>query len=185
MKKFPSNLALLAVAAGCVGQAFATGFYGPREYLASGGKNLTASPEFYWELETKRLARNYHPTEKPMVVARDPNETGVATQAPMMKATADADDQDFAEALKTGAIKPADTAKATQQQDDARKFIRRIDRGAAARGGDDIPQRPPRRFDLGAAVSPGRHERGAGGRERFTDRRVQHRRQPAGSRAKN
>jgi len=127
MKKFPTNLALLAVAAGCVGQAFATGFYGPREYLASGGKNLTASPEFYWELETKRLARNYHPTEKPMVVARDPNETGVAAQAPMMKATADADDQDFAEALKTGAIKPADTAKATQQQDDARKFIAAAD----------------------------------------------------------
>src|SRR5262249_15566827 len=44
--------------------AHGTGYYGPNLYLDLGGKNVTGSPEFFWELETKRLARNFHPSEK-------------------------------------------------------------------------------------------------------------------------
>ena len=42
----------------------ATGYYGPSVYLDDGGKNVNASPEFYWELEAKRLAQGFTPAEK-------------------------------------------------------------------------------------------------------------------------
>lgn len=117
------RLVLLGSILGGAGHAFATGYYGPKEYLAGGGKNLVATPEFYWDLETKRLAKDFHPAEKPMVAPRDyTNETAV-DQAGLLKATADADTGDFADALKTGAIKPPDPAKATQQNDAARQAV--------------------------------------------------------------
>ena len=41
------------------------GFFGPREFLESeGSRLLDAPPEFYWDLEVKRMAGEFHPTEK-------------------------------------------------------------------------------------------------------------------------
>jgi len=48
----------------CADSAHATGYFGPAVYLDEGGKNVDASPEFYWELEVKRLAREFHRAEK-------------------------------------------------------------------------------------------------------------------------
>ncbi len=60
-----SGTALLALLwAASIQHARATGFYGPQVYLDDGGANLTRSPEFYWDVEVKRLARNLQPIEK-------------------------------------------------------------------------------------------------------------------------
>jgi hypothetical protein len=121
-KKF-LGLFLSAFAMGCSGPCIATGYFGPKEYLAQGGKNLVATPEFYWDLETKRLAKDFHPTEKPMVVPHSFGSDGLVDSGPMIKATTDADANDFADALKTGEIKPADAAKATQENTSARMAV--------------------------------------------------------------
>ena len=117
------RLLLFIFAIALSGHCLATGYYGPKEYIAGGGQNIIATPEFYWELEVKRMAKDYHPTEKPMVVPHTFSGDGTIDPAPMLKATADADSADFADALKTGAIKPPDAAKATQQNTDARNAV--------------------------------------------------------------
>src|SRR5580658_1006363 len=63
--------ALIALCAALARQAPATGYYGPAECL-SRWKNLVTTPEFYWQLEVKRLAANYHPPEKLMLARLDP-----------------------------------------------------------------------------------------------------------------
>jgi hypothetical protein len=106
--------------------ARATGYYGPDFYLDQGGKNVDASPEFYWGLEVRRLAADFHPTEK-LVVPQNSEPKGDEEEMPNNgpKDTADADLKDFDEALKDGRIKPPDPAKATQQHKDARDAIAR------------------------------------------------------------
>ena len=101
----------------------ATGFFGPTVYLDEGGRNVDASPEFYWELEVKRLAREFHPVEK---LVRPTNKETQADEDPRAirnQDTAEADLKDFADALQAGEIKPADPAKATQQHEAARALI--------------------------------------------------------------
>lgn len=122
-----------ALAGLCAGQARATGYHGPMVYLDSGGRNVTASPEFFWELEVKRLARDYHPPEK--IVAPDfsqlpPNEEAQPNEeakALRNRFTAEADARDFAAALQTGRIKPPDPAEGTRQHQAARAVIERAD----------------------------------------------------------
>src|SRR3954453_19334461 len=84
------------------GRLLATGYYGPDYYLNNGGKNVDASPEFYWDLEVKRLARDFHPPEKLRPVL-DPPRTEESEEsgrtAAWQKSTADADVADFAAAL--------------------------------------------------------------------------------------
>ncbi len=102
MKKnsFVRLLLLVSLLAPFPGSTLATGYYGPMFYLDEGGANVAASPEFYWELEVKRLAREFHPPEK-------------LFQAPL---TFVADEKDFAAALREGRIKPANPDEATRQQ---------------------------------------------------------------------
>jgi hypothetical protein len=123
MTKFivPLFLGVLVLATSCPCRA--TGYWGPREYLSQGGKNVVATPEFYWDLEVKRMARDFHPTEKPLPVAHSYGADGLVDLGPMLKATDDADAADFADALKTGEIKPPDAAKATQQNASARAAV--------------------------------------------------------------
>jgi hypothetical protein len=122
-------LALITAAA--VQYGGATGFYGPEVYLDNGGRNLGQSPEFYWDLEVTRLAKDFKPAEKriPLYYA----ETDSASQGEQTnkefrdemgaKMTADADTLDFSMALKEGRIKPPDPPGATAQQAAARNYI--------------------------------------------------------------
>jgi hypothetical protein len=122
-------LALISIPA--VQDGHATGFYGPQLYLDDGAKNLLQSPEFYWEVEVKRLAKSFTPIEKRVPIhnsdgqAVHPNEENTKEMIDQMGAemTAGADQQDFEAALKEGRIKPNDPAKATEQNEDARSFI--------------------------------------------------------------
>ncbi len=121
MNKRLLSLTLLGIIAAT--RCWGTGYDGPIEYLGGGGKNVVATPEFYWELEVKRLARDFHPTEKPMVVPHTFGTDGLVDPAPMIKATSDADAADFADAIKTGEIKPPDVAKATEDNNKARMAV--------------------------------------------------------------
>jgi hypothetical protein len=124
MKLLVRPIALLAFAA-LAGPARATGFYGPMFYLDEGGRNLAASPEFYWELEVKRLAGDFHPPEKLRRGGLDPDQPNEERKAGQSRVTGEADERDFAAALQAGEIKPADPAEATRQAEAARAVINR------------------------------------------------------------
>lgn len=105
--------------------SYATGYFGPTEYLPQSQQRLLASPEFYWEQELLRIAREFPAPEK--LRTSVPFDSSVFRDIPVKeelgKATAVADNQDFATALQTGRIQPPDAALATQQQEAARKAI--------------------------------------------------------------
>jgi hypothetical protein len=125
-----SRFARLLVAVGAtlcfLGRLHATGYYGPDVYLDEGGKNVDGSPEFYWGLEVRRLAKEFHPPEKRVVSEqgeqKGDEETSEKNDAD--QGTQEADFKDFNAALKEGRIKPVDPAKATQQHKDARIMVR-------------------------------------------------------------
>jgi hypothetical protein len=123
MNKNLLKRALFGIGMILVGPCWATGDFGPKEYIGGGGQNVVATPEFYWDLETKRLARDFHPTEKPIVVPHTFGADGLVDAAPMIKATSDADTDDFADAIKTGEIKPPDPAKAIDENNKARLAV--------------------------------------------------------------
>src|SRR5260370_30816043 len=101
-----------------VGGLHATGYYGPDVYLDHGGKSVDGTPEFYWGLEVRRIAREFHPAEK-LVVSEKPkpksDEETTDTNTSSSQGTEEADVKDFEAALTEGRIKPPDPAKAKQQ----------------------------------------------------------------------
>lgn len=128
MRRLAKIIPALAVALCFSGNAHATGYYGPSLYLDEGGKNVDASPEFYWELEVKRLARQFHPTEKLVTIGKaDSDADLVSRNAVKSQATGEVDVADYEAALKEGRIKPPDPKKAAQQQEAARKSIEQTD----------------------------------------------------------
>ncbi len=123
MKRIAKGALAILVATSCVGDVRATGYFGPTVYLDEGGKNVDASPEFYWELEVKRLARAFRPVERLVVPKKKERQADDDPRAVRSQDTAEADLKDFADALQTGKIKPPDPAKATQQHEAARALI--------------------------------------------------------------
>ncbi len=129
----------------------------------TGGGDAQATPEFYWDQEVKRIAREFQPTEK-LYEFKPTKEEIAQLQATAQKeqqaeqqgnddkakepegpdvfdmATADADKQDFAAALKDGGIKPPDSDKAVKQNDDARGALFALD-------GQTPPAQLPEEFD--------------------------------------
>jgi hypothetical protein len=84
---------------------------------------VDGSPEFYWGLEVRRLAREFHPTEK-IVVSQNPQpKTDEEAPDTSSQDTEGADLKDFAAALKEGRIRPPDPVNATQQHTDARRLV--------------------------------------------------------------
>jgi hypothetical protein len=124
MSRLFKILPALLVMVWCAPQLRASTGYLPLQiYLDEGGKNVDASPEFYWELEIARLARDFHPTEKLVLPkSEQPPSEG---EAPNLRGqdTAAADLTDFADALRAGSLKQGDIAKATQQHKAARDLI--------------------------------------------------------------
>jgi hypothetical protein len=123
MKRVARIASLILLIMSCAAEAHATGFFGPTVYLDEGGKNVDASPEFYWELEVKRLAHEFRPAEKLIVPKKKETQADEDARAIQGRDTAEADVKDFADALKAGEIKPADPAKATRQHEAARALI--------------------------------------------------------------
>ncbi len=105
--------------------ASATGDFGSDRWLANGGIASSMSPEFYWELELRRMAKEFHAEEKRVVPEGPIFEADLpAGELPVRaKFTASGDVKDFVDALKTGRIKPVDVAKATAQHEAARLAV--------------------------------------------------------------
>src|SRR5436305_10403745 len=111
---------------GFLGRLHATGYYGPDFYLDAGGKNVDGTPEFYWGLEVRRLAKEFHAPEKRIVTERPQPKSDEETtdnNSGGSQGTEEADVKDFDAALKEGRIKPPDPAKAKQQHKDARDVV--------------------------------------------------------------
>ena len=132
MKRVAKIALLIFTLTYCADDAQATGFYGPTVYLDQGGKNVDASPEFYWELEVKRLAREFRPAEKLVVPKKKETQADEDARAIRSQDTAEADLKDFADALQAGEIKPADPAKATHQHETTRALIAQTNGPATA-----------------------------------------------------
>src|SRR5438874_264928 len=123
MKRVARIALLILTLTFCACGAHATGYFVPTVYLDEGGKNVDASPEFYWELEVKRLARGFHPVEKLVRPAKKETQADEDPRAIRSQDTTEADLKDFADALQAGKIKSLDPAKATQQHEAARALI--------------------------------------------------------------
>ena len=117
--------------------ALATGFFGPVQYLDNGGRNVDLSPEFFWELEVKRLSAKFHPPERlRLVKIEQSNGDADAVADPKLIATAEADAKDFDQAIQEGRIKPPDSEKARQDHQAARALISKTDDKTA----DTLPE---------------------------------------------
>jgi hypothetical protein len=103
--------------------ALATGFYGPVQYLDNGGRNVDLSPEFYWELEVKRLSGRFHPPEKLRLVKIEESNGDPVAENPKSIATAEAEAKDFDLAIQEGRIKPPDPEKARQDHQAVRDLV--------------------------------------------------------------
>jgi hypothetical protein len=122
MKRF-CKLTFLLVLLCSADRARATGFIGPGVYLDEGGRLVDASPEFYWELEVKRLARDFHVPETFLSPKSKEGQAEEDARFAGNRDTSEADLKDFEDALTTGEIRPADPVQARQQHEAARMLI--------------------------------------------------------------
>jgi hypothetical protein len=124
MSRLGKIVGLIIFSGSALVRLHATGYYGPSLYFDNGGENVDASPEFYWGLEVRRLAREFHPPEKLVspkkqeAKSEDEETTNYGEQD-----TDAADEKDFDSALQEGRIKPPDPAKAKQQHKAARETV--------------------------------------------------------------
>jgi len=105
--------------------SYATGFFGPSYYLSGGGKLAKETPQFYWELEVKRIAQDFHPSEKLVfpTIPKDQYYLNPRTEDSLRDLTGQMDAQDFEAALKEKRISPSDVEKARAQHLGVRKMI--------------------------------------------------------------
>ncbi|MEO6742167.1 MAG: hypothetical protein ABIP20_18130, partial [Chthoniobacteraceae bacterium] len=115
-----------ALSAAVLQNAHATGDFSPQRWLDNGGAASEMSPEFYWELELKRMAQEFHPPEKRVVPDEekpDAAKDDANAIAPGTKFTLQADTKDFDDAIKSGKIAPPDAAKAKAAHEAARQLV--------------------------------------------------------------
>ena len=86
--------------------SFATGLEEPTRWLGLGSKIILDPPEFFFEMETKRIAKDLRPEFKAKIPP------GIGSERSYAKQTDEADAADFYDALKTGALKPPDPSDA-------------------------------------------------------------------------
>lgn len=125
MSHFAKSLVAVGATLCFLGRLHATGYYGPNVYLDQGGKNVDGSPEFYWGLELRRLAKEFQAAEKPVASEAPGQNTDEETSrnTPNKDATTEADLKDFDAALRQGVIKPPDATKAKEQHKEARDAL--------------------------------------------------------------
>jgi len=128
-KSFVRLICWAALSVAAVENARATGDFTPHRWLDNGGAASEMSPQFFWELELRRMAKDFHPPEKRAVPPEDKDQPQAAPDdakpavSPEKKQTSQADTTDFDDAIQSGKIKPPDPAKAKAAHEAARKLV--------------------------------------------------------------
>ena len=117
----------------------ASGPFIPTRWLEEGGQAVNRSPEFFWELELKRLAREFRVEEVRNSPQKAPYEEILREE--YVKQAADADLADFQAAIKTDRLQPAD-ANAEAQHKAARDVISAANEASTV----DVGGEPPSEF---------------------------------------
>jgi len=117
----------------------ATGLEEPTRWLGLGSQIILDPPEFFFEVETKRIARDLHPEFKANVPP------GIGSERSYRKQTDEADAADFDDAIKTGALQPPDPQKARDAHNAAIKALNRTAQSEELTEGTDSSesQSPP------------------------------------------
>ena len=128
----------------------ATGIEDPTRWLGLGTMDMLEAPEFFFELEAKRIARDLDTGFKANVPP------GIGSDRTYRKQTDEADLADFEAAIKAGDLRPPDPEKAQAAHKAAIKALKR----AAEDGGDDAakPSPEPDLPSSTAAPAPRRHD---------------------------
>lgn len=141
------TVSLLLFAAACT-RLQATGDFESPTILAHGGVKITGTPEFFWELECKRIALEFVPEER-RVVPPPPAPSKPAEEAPPTNSREDfstaMDLADFKAALKDGSLKPADSAAAQEAHAAAREIVKAA---SSTRAEGQLPNEAPGEFAL-------------------------------------
>ncbi|MGB8168282.1 MAG: hypothetical protein WCF18_12365 [Chthoniobacteraceae bacterium] len=123
-KSFASFVLTAAIVTGL---APGSGDFAPDRWLANGGIASEMSPEFFWELELRRMAKEFSAPEKRIVPDGPRPEYGADLPPGELPAgakfTGQGDVKDFHDAITTGRIKPPDVAKAKSQHEAARLAV--------------------------------------------------------------
>jgi hypothetical protein len=128
-KSFIPLVCCAALSVAALEKARATGGFTPSRWLENGGVASEMSPEFYWELELKRIAQEFRPPEKRVAAGTDTDRAQAVQDdakpaiSPETKLTSQADTMDFDDAIKSGKIKPPDVAKAKTAHETARALV--------------------------------------------------------------
>jgi len=99
--------------------SLATGIEEPTRWLGLGSKIILDPPEFFFEVETRRIAKDLHSEFKANVPPGIGSERSYRTQ------TDEADAADFDEAIRTGELQPSDPQKARDAHNAAIKGLNR------------------------------------------------------------
>ncbi|MEI6175982.1 MAG: hypothetical protein WCS43_03750 [Verrucomicrobiota bacterium] len=144
-KHSPKLTALIFFAAAC-GPLHATGDFGGPTMLGNGGSEVMGTPEFFWELECKRIALEFVPSEKRVAPSEPKADQGADSDtdkpSPDLREqlTAAMDLADFKAAIHDGSIKPNDPAAATAAHAAAREVLKHPTKDAK------LPEESPGEF---------------------------------------
>lgn len=128
-KPSPKLTALILFTAAC-GPLHATGDFGGPTMLENGGTEVIGTPEFFWELECKRIALEFVPPEKRVIPEEPKTDQDAGSDPdkplpnPREQLTAAMDLADFKTAIRDGSIKPADPEAASAAHAAAREVLR-------------------------------------------------------------
>lgn len=123
--------------------AEATGGWTPERWLDKGGAVLRSAPQFFWDIELKRLAAQYAEKDCPFHLRplsadeESDRDSGYGHSRDLAARTAAADVADFEDALKAGRLKPADSKAALEVHRSLRSWLQARAEGAKT------PDAPP------------------------------------------
>ena len=142
---YPKIVSLLFFAVGCP-CLHATGDFESPTLLSDGGRQVIGTPEFFWELECKRIALEFVPDEKRLVppdpIRADPDDEVVPSDR-RGNLTSAMDLADFKAALQDRSLKPADPDAAIQFHVKARGVVRDA---SSTRPDTQLPDESPGEF---------------------------------------